>query len=494
MQNKNSKAFTLVELIVVIVILAILWTIAFISLQWYSISARNSVRISDFKNIELWLDLYNTKAWKYPFPDNYLEITSNWTVINYQWYVWEKILSQLWISNWSKDPLDKTYYSYMTNSNISKYQLMWFLEGWLITFNSLNLVNAIDLSNRTPIIKWSDLWILTDANNTPIQELLTWSLELSSNNTEYVMHLNNYTLPKLEWDKLKYILISNWDIKYNAPKDCPKWFIWVPWNAQFNQLWFCVAKYEMSWHWITGVDTWWNTYSYLDNWDKWTVVSEQWNSPIAEITQLQAIQECKDMWEWYHLITNNERMTIARNIELFYSNWSNWTVWYWYIYNGISEDLVLGCTWSWITNLPTWGLRGTVTWHNICGWKNKLKLSNWEEIWDLAWNLYEHVNKANTIDWSNYNSWQTIVSWSSEWEDRDIDWIYNYTDMDKYGSIFHYWKDKWMWTIYYADWVSSNTFIRGAWAFHISYTGIFSLWLALLDSQLYKTIGFRCAK
>jgi len=32
----NKKAFTLVELIVVITILAILWTIAFISLQGYS--------------------------------------------------------------------------------------------------------------------------------------------------------------------------------------------------------------------------------------------------------------------------------------------------------------------------------------------------------------------------------------------------------------------------------------------------------------------------
>lgn len=38
--NKNIKAFTLVELIVVITILSILWTIAFISLQWYSSNSR----------------------------------------------------------------------------------------------------------------------------------------------------------------------------------------------------------------------------------------------------------------------------------------------------------------------------------------------------------------------------------------------------------------------------------------------------------------------
>lgn len=50
---RNTKnAFTLVELIVVITILAILGTIAFISLQGYSADARNSKRTSDVGNIQ----------------------------------------------------------------------------------------------------------------------------------------------------------------------------------------------------------------------------------------------------------------------------------------------------------------------------------------------------------------------------------------------------------------------------------------------------------
>ena len=49
---RNTKyAFTLVELIVVITILAILGTIAFISLQGYSADARNSKRTTDLSNI-----------------------------------------------------------------------------------------------------------------------------------------------------------------------------------------------------------------------------------------------------------------------------------------------------------------------------------------------------------------------------------------------------------------------------------------------------------
>jgi prepilin-type N-terminal cleavage/methylation domain-containing protein len=43
--------FTLVELIVVVTILAILATIAFLSFQGYSSSARDSLRLSDLKNI-----------------------------------------------------------------------------------------------------------------------------------------------------------------------------------------------------------------------------------------------------------------------------------------------------------------------------------------------------------------------------------------------------------------------------------------------------------
>ena len=51
MRNTKNSAFTLVELIVVITILAILGTIAFISLQGYSQDAKNSKVTSDLRNM-----------------------------------------------------------------------------------------------------------------------------------------------------------------------------------------------------------------------------------------------------------------------------------------------------------------------------------------------------------------------------------------------------------------------------------------------------------
>jgi len=58
----TKKAFTLVELIVVITILAILGTIAFISLQGYSTDARNSKRTQDLNNLAWAVNIKITKG------------------------------------------------------------------------------------------------------------------------------------------------------------------------------------------------------------------------------------------------------------------------------------------------------------------------------------------------------------------------------------------------------------------------------------------------
>lgn len=60
MRNTN-KAFTLVELIVVITILAILGTIAFISLQGYTGEAKNSKVTSDLRNIASAIETASTR-------------------------------------------------------------------------------------------------------------------------------------------------------------------------------------------------------------------------------------------------------------------------------------------------------------------------------------------------------------------------------------------------------------------------------------------------
>lgn len=61
MMRNTKKAFTLVELIVVITILAILGTIAFISLQGYSGEAKNSKVTADLRNIASAIETASTR-------------------------------------------------------------------------------------------------------------------------------------------------------------------------------------------------------------------------------------------------------------------------------------------------------------------------------------------------------------------------------------------------------------------------------------------------
>lgn len=76
-KNKNRKisGFTLVELIVVITILVVLGTIAFISLGGYAGNARDSSRVSDIANISKSLDVVYTRTSAYPKPDHSFSVT-----------------------------------------------------------------------------------------------------------------------------------------------------------------------------------------------------------------------------------------------------------------------------------------------------------------------------------------------------------------------------------------------------------------------------------
>jgi len=74
-KSKTYRGFTLVELIVVITILVILGTIAFVSLSGYSGSARDGSRVSDLANLSKGIDIAYIKSSSYPIPDNSFTVT-----------------------------------------------------------------------------------------------------------------------------------------------------------------------------------------------------------------------------------------------------------------------------------------------------------------------------------------------------------------------------------------------------------------------------------
>lgn len=131
MKNKNRWAFTLVELIVVITILAILWTIAFISLQWYSRDARNSTRLSDMNSVETSLELFSLQTGYYPTPDSFSEVTlSSGTVHLWkQWELWEWVYGLISrLSHLPVDPLNGENMEYSVTDKKKEYELKYDME------------------------------------------------------------------------------------------------------------------------------------------------------------------------------------------------------------------------------------------------------------------------------------------------------------------------------------------------------------------------------
>jgi len=128
-RNENTKWFTLVELIVVITILAILWTIGFLSFQSYTVYSRDVTRLSNLNVLKSWLEIQYTKWGYFAEPDDYVKITASGTTIRKQWLFWKKALRTIKANtDASKDPLTWEYYDYITDNNLSEYQIVWYME------------------------------------------------------------------------------------------------------------------------------------------------------------------------------------------------------------------------------------------------------------------------------------------------------------------------------------------------------------------------------
>lgn len=501
---KKQKAFTIVELIVVVSILAIISTIWFISFSWYLAWTRDTSRITQIDSLQNLLEIYRSKS-ILPYPDDRISVIAGVTKLWYQWYIGANVLSLLEFSKWGIDPKEKTYFSYYLSDNRKKFQIMAFLEKRenLTVFDNIvpDSYAAINYSRKIVSVVWNKIGILTDINNVPIQEIATlvasWQIDLSwaNSGTIYLSHLSNFDINRDYGSNLQYSLLTKISTIYDAPKSCWIWYIPVPWNAEFNQKWFCIAKYEMSYDdWTGTLNPNWNTFSYV--WSKY--ITPRVDYPIANLTQWESISACLNIGKWYHLVTNNEWSTIARNIEMQKNNWSLWDIWNWYIYAWNTWDTwnTIWCsdsTWTKANWTKTWwndkiGLSST---RSTCSEKRQLLLSNGEIIWDFAWNVSEFVNKANTLDWTSYNIWQTSVAWCtsplwySEWT-TCIWWSPSSNPL--YDSL------KWIWTIYYSAWNPNNIFIR-SWKFWDTIKAwIYNLELKYDDTLKFEWLWFRCAK
>ncbi len=155
------KAFTLVELIVVITILSILGTIAFVSFRWYTRDAKNSTRVSDMRTIDKSLSLFATAEGNVPLPDNAQAISYSGWLAWTQWEFWDWAHRELRrVSNIPRDPVTNTFYSYSVTNNRTKYQLGAINEGGLFSQTPSLIPESYALSSewKTALTLWNYIY------------------------------------------------------------------------------------------------------------------------------------------------------------------------------------------------------------------------------------------------------------------------------------------------------------------------------------------------
>lgn len=163
MKSRYHKfGFTLVELIVVITILAILWTIAFMAFSWYSKNSRDSVRATDLSAIKTSLELFQMKAWFLPDPSGAIPMTysgGSMTVWN-QWTFGDSVMQNVEkLSTKPVDPLFGTEYTYSVTNGKTEFEIGWVVEwdsqvSWNFFFNQANAQNVI----QQALIQWNYNW------------------------------------------------------------------------------------------------------------------------------------------------------------------------------------------------------------------------------------------------------------------------------------------------------------------------------------------------
>jgi len=99
----SQKAFTLIELMIVIAIIWVLAVTLVPQLTWAQARARDAWRISSIKNIAAVLETYNSDEGLFPSPSDSVGSTNSWCLSTSSWAVIDDLAN---LFKWWKAPLD----------------------------------------------------------------------------------------------------------------------------------------------------------------------------------------------------------------------------------------------------------------------------------------------------------------------------------------------------------------------------------------------------
>jgi len=404
-----KTAFTLVELIVVITILAILWTIAFISLSWYSKSSRDSVRISDVSNMKTSLELFHLNSGKYPLPDDYGTFTYSWNDLFYQWYFWDNVIGNI-SRNMSKvptDPLTEKKYIYSVSNNKNELEILVLLESDDVVLNTIQQTNAVWVTVIPKIIwNYNKLFVKTVNYIVPIPSII---------NTEVV----SSTATVLDTNNIKSMVTHLW-------KNIPEW----QWNVLSNTwalTWLVLTVYN----WIITKDSTDTdkalVMKIIQDAYSWSVLAIDWiYKYILNVSWTEALADLFDT-----VVLNETTKVISTTTA---NNWTCWT--------DNSQNLTITPT-----NLCTLWTASSVTDNGV--WFTYDWTCDWDNWWTNA------TCNANHVDWrwvdTNCDIADVII-WTQTWAGCNSTL---WTSIE-YG-VTSTWAVWTVWSCYDYDWYDSVT-------------------------------------
>jgi len=184
----NKKAFSFVELIVSVTILAIISTIWFISYSSYLWDSRDSQRKSDLAQVWSALKVYKQKRWYYPPPGDSFNLTYNGTWIVLQWRFDQNVRLNT-LDRLPFDPKAKIPYVYSITKNAQEYEMAATLEN---EDNPEAIVNGTYKSVSQDILPGIMLAIAKPG--TWSAEIFSWA-DGATNRNKFIFSEQSHNLP-----------------------------------------------------------------------------------------------------------------------------------------------------------------------------------------------------------------------------------------------------------------------------------------------------------
>ena len=480
---KAKKAFTLVELIVVITILAILWSIAFVSLQWFQADARDSKRVAEVNNVKKSLELFSLKAWKYPKPDNAEQVKYDDELLWYQWTVWDNVIQQL-SRNLSEKPLDPLYnteYIYSLTNNETKYEIMSVYEWDIVA--SLPLIETTYANeNLTAKVEWTYNWVYVKSTSyyVPLPSIITseevtWWLTLTwwninsqvvngKKNIPQIWTINRVTNNNWEWTIVNLSVYWTWvtskssDSIKQALAEAIQWaYTWTVLATEgiYKNILEKTTTEDLvslvdtlvlngssntssEWDdwWDEGGEIWWFNVSIVCSWkSQWDIVYEDWTIDWSSLTCDDDIAVCSWDWTGYVIQSCNVWATVAWTDRTNTNTiWQHFQWWRndWFDYNWWTTPTTTGALYVWIEHIEWWI---DLTW------------TAWDSTFIIASSTYSY-------NWLS-NTWTTI---DASWWQWPCPENYHVPSKTEWFNLVTSW---WWWS----DWASMQTALK------LPYTG-----------------------